>query len=188
MQTRKNLAAGMNPEQARRQARVQFGTHEEAVKDYVRDTRRLGFLETFLHDLRYALRGLRHAPVFTLTVVLTIGLGLGWNTAAFTIFNAYVLRPLAVPDPYSLYGLTWSDRVGRTHLFTWEQSQQFRNSDSPFQLAGAVNYNVRVRMDGHLAQGQLVDADYFRILGLDAVQGRTFLPEDVRAPGSEPLV
>jgi hypothetical protein len=58
-------------------------------------------------DLRYALRTLRSAPAFAITVVLTLGIGLGLNTTLFTLFNAYVLHPFAVKDPYSLYRFGW---------------------------------------------------------------------------------
>ena len=63
-------------------------------------------------DIRYALRTLRGAPAFAITVVLTLGIGLGLNTALFTLFNAYVLRPFAVKDPYSLYHFGWQTTRG----------------------------------------------------------------------------
>ena len=111
METRKNLAAGMAPE-AKPQRRTSPLRTPGAVKDYVRDTHRIGFLETLLHDIRYALRGFRRAPPFALTVIGTIAIGLGWNTAAFTLFNAAFLRPIDARDPYSLYAFGWQDRTG----------------------------------------------------------------------------
>ena len=98
MQTRKNVAAGMNAREAARRARVQFGGVELA-KEECRDVSGIGWIETLLQDVRYALRGFRRTPGFALTVVATIALGLGLNTTLFTIFNAYVLRPVAVRDP-----------------------------------------------------------------------------------------
>ena len=98
MQTRKNRAAGMDAREAARRARVQFGGVEQA-KEECRDARGIGWIETLLQDVRYALRGFRRTPGFALTVVATIALGLGLNTTLFTIFNAYVLRPVAVRDP-----------------------------------------------------------------------------------------
>ena len=95
MQYRKNLAAGMSSEEARRDAVRRFGT-DAAVKEACRDERRISVIETLFRDIRYALRGFRRAPLFALTVIATISLGLGINTAVFTIFNAYVLRPIAV--------------------------------------------------------------------------------------------
>lgn len=126
METRKNLAAGMAPEQAARAARLHFGTDPGAVKDYVRDTHGIGFLETLLHDIRYALRGFRRAPPFALTVIGTIAIGLGWNTAAFTLFNAAFLRPIDARDPYSLYAFGWQDRTGNGTPVTWRQLDELR--------------------------------------------------------------
>ena len=79
-----------------------------------------------LRDLRYALRTLRSAPAFALSVVLTLGIGLGLNTTLFTLFNAYVLHPFAVKDPYSLYRFGWeTTRASRSGL-SWEQVQDLR--------------------------------------------------------------
>src|SRR5690242_16810080 len=102
MEARKNVATGMNEAEARRQAQARFGPGA-LVKEECRDQRRITFVETLLQDIRYALRGFRRSPAFVLTVIATIALGLGINAAVFTIFNAYVLRPAAVRDPYSLY-------------------------------------------------------------------------------------
>ena len=106
MQARKNQQSGMSETEARRHALLQFG-RTGAIKEACRDERRIGFIETARQDIRYAARGLRRSPTFAMVVIATIGLGLGFNTAAFTIFNAYALRPLAVSDPYSLYQVYW---------------------------------------------------------------------------------
>src|SRR6266852_1038804 len=120
MQTRKYRAAGMNSREAARRARVQFGGVELA-KEECRDARGIGWIESLLQDTRYALRGFRRTPGFALTVVATIALGLGLNTTVFTFFNTYVLQPLNVSDPYSLYSFTWLNRKGDGHLFTWQE-------------------------------------------------------------------
>src|SRR5690349_19524445 len=87
LQTRKNLAAGMSATEAARIARIQFGGATQVAEE-CRDGRGITLITTMLHDMRYALRGFRRTPVFVLTVVAAIGLGLGLNTALFTIFNA----------------------------------------------------------------------------------------------------
>src|SRR5947199_9724990 len=81
---------------------------------------------SMLQDLRFALRGFRRAPAFVATVVLTIALGLGLNTSVFTIFDAYVLRPLAIRDPGSLYEVSFQDRRGWGQSLSWQQYQDVR--------------------------------------------------------------
>src|SRR5258708_941096 len=187
MQTRKNVEAGMNAREAARRARVQFGGVEQA-KENCRDARGIGFIETLLQDVRYALRGFRRTPGFALTVVATIALGLGLNTTLFTIFNAYVLRPVAVRDPYSLYLFTWMNRKGDGHEFTWQELQDFRRQNSAFSEVMGVNHVSFARLRGHMLFGNLVTGNYFHMLGVNAALGRTLLPEDAAAPGSEPVV
>src|SRR5260221_5018729 len=98
-----------------------------------------------LKDLRYALRTLRNAPAFGLTVVLTLGIGLGLNTTLFTLFNAYVLHPFAVRDPHSLYQLGWTTARSSRAAFTWEQYQEIRSQASVFDDAiGFVPFLARV--------------------------------------------
>ena len=88
--------------------RLQFGTDPGAVKDYIRDQRRIGFLETLFADVCYALRGFRRTPLFALTVIGTIAIGLGWNTAAFTIFSATMLRPI---DARRILSMPWAGKA-----------------------------------------------------------------------------
>src|SRR6476620_10925732 len=87
MQIRRNLESGMSQAEARRHAAVQFGGLQ-LVKEQCRDKRGIGFIDTLSQDVRYALRGFRRTPGFALTVVVTIGLGLGLNTTLFSFFNA----------------------------------------------------------------------------------------------------
>jgi putative ABC transport system permease protein len=85
----KNRQAGLSEAESRREALLQFG-RPGAVKEECRDQRRIGLIETLRQDVRYAVRGFRRSPAFALTVMATISLGLGVNTAAFTIFNASI--------------------------------------------------------------------------------------------------
>src|SRR5690349_20582261 len=117
MQARKHRAAGFSEADAMSRARIEFG-NLELVKEDARDVRGVRPLEDFIADVRYGVRGLLRAPVFSLSVILTIGLGVGLNTSVFTIFNAYVLRPFDIQDPYSLYSLQWLDRSGHVREFS----------------------------------------------------------------------
>jgi macrolide transport system ATP-binding/permease protein len=186
METRKNIATGMRPVEARRKVKLQFGGLEQ-VKEECRDMRGLRFIETISQDVRYALSGFRRTPGFVLTVVATIALGLGLNTALFTIFNAYVLQPLRVSDPYRLYQFTWADRNLEGHRFSWQEFRDFQRQNPAFSDVAAFNRVSFTRVEGHLMWGHLVTGNYFQMLGVSAIRGRTLLPEDAEVPGSTPV-
>ena len=181
MQARKNVALGIPEAEALRAARAQFG-HATSTRELCRDERRIGFLETLFQDIRYAVRSFRRAPTFSLTVIATIGLGLGVNAAVFTLFNAYVLRPLAVRDPYSLYLFQYRDRVGKLHNLTTRQLQQLQSANSPAieEVHGVVGLPVRV--NGRQCFSEFVSPNYFRMLGVSAIVGRTLVPDDASNP------
>jgi predicted permease len=187
MEARKNQEAGMDVADARRSAAIQFGGLAQ-VKEECRDVRGLRFLETLIQDTRYALRGFRRTPGFALTVVATIGLGLGLNTTLFSFFNAYVLRPLAVRDPHQLYRFTWINRSGAGHRFTWEEYRDFAAQNPALSEVVGVDRQAFARVDGHLMLGHLVTGNYFQVLGVDALMGRTLWPEDAESPGGAPVV
>jgi macrolide transport system ATP-binding/permease protein len=98
MQIEDNLRSGMTPTDARRAALIQSGGIE-AAKEAYRDRRGLPLLEHFLQDCRYAVRALQMSPGFTLTALLTLALGIGANTAIFSLLDAFLFRPLPVKDP-----------------------------------------------------------------------------------------
>jgi putative ABC transport system permease protein len=182
MQVRKHMRAGMGPAEARRRARAEFGSVELA-KDDARDVRSFPWLEDVLQDIRISLRGFVRTPVFAITVLLTISLGLGLNTAVFTAFDAYVLRPFAVRDPHGLVDFVWRDHRGFTHALTWPQYQRFRERNPAFSESFAY-MNMVARLDGEPVFGQFVTGDYFDRLGVSPALGRTFLPSDASAPGA----
>src|SRR5579864_3745293 len=186
MERRKNAAAGISEAEAARLARVHFGGVEQA-KEECRSIRGTQLIETVLQDMRYALRTFQRTPGFALTVIGTIALGLSLNTALFTIFNAYVLRPLSIHDPYSLYSFTRVNRAGQGHAFTWREFESFRKNNPAFSEVAAQRF-LFARVDGHPMMGELVTGNYFQMLGVGAAIGRTLLPEDSLAPGRDPVI
>src|SRR5580704_1802815 len=98
MLTEENIQRGMSADEARRAAKIALGGAEQ-VKEAVRDQRGFPLLETFLADVRFGLRMLRKNPGLTAVVVLTLALGIGPNTAIFSMVNSMLLRPLPVADP-----------------------------------------------------------------------------------------
>jgi predicted permease len=139
-------------------------------------------LETLTMDVRYALRGIRRAPLFSANVAATIGLGLGVLCSALTILNAYVLRPINLPDPEALYALSWDTATVQRHPFRlsdFEAASQ--SSESPFALTAAQS--ALVMKDGVPLPGMLVSGSYFNVLGMQPVLGRLLTPGDAPAPG-----
>lgn len=182
MQVRKHIETGLGPAEARQRARAEFGSVELA-KDDARDVRSFRWFEDFRQDVRIAARGFVRAPLFALTVVLTIALGLGLNTAVFTAFDAYVLRPFAVRNPHALADYVWHDRKGYAHALTWPGLQQMRRDNTAF--AETFGYmNMLARVGGQPVFGQFVTGNYFSMLGVGPALGRTLQPEDVMTPGA----
>jgi hypothetical protein len=103
------IAEGVSSDEARDAARRAFG-NVAFVKERFYETSRWIWLDQFAHDLRYAWRQLRHSPSFVATTVVTLAVALGLLTIAFTVFNAYWLRPLAVRDPGGLHVIAWRSR------------------------------------------------------------------------------
>ena len=183
MAARKNAAMGSD---AARLARVRFGGID-SVKEECRTVRGTQLLESTLRDIKYALRGFRRSPLFVLTVVGTISLGLGLNTALFTLFDNFVLRPLPVRDPHSLYEFGWADRAGHGQPFSWREFENFSKDNPAFSEITAVR-GFFARSEGRPLSGTLVTGNYFRMLGGVAALGRTLIPEDASAPGREPVI
>ena len=183
----RNVRSGMSPADARLAARRSFGNvaqHKEAVRDSWGVA--AAWADEAGQNLRFALRSFRHSPAFVATVVLTIALGLGLNTSAFTVFDAYVLRPLAVRDAGSLYEVKFRNARNRVQQLSWLQYQQFRAL--PIASEAFAYGFIFARSDRRTLIGEAVTGEAFRVLGGRPILGRPLLPEDAEPPSGENVV
>jgi predicted permease len=145
-------------------------------------------MNSFLQDFRYALRRLRKTPGFTVIAVLTLALGIGANTAIFTVIDAVLLRPLPYRDPGKLVLL--SEHTPRFPLLSvsYQNFVDWRDQSHSFTAVGGVrNFGVTLTGSGEPERltAQMLNANIFDLLGVQAYRGRTFLAEDDKqgAPG-----
>ena len=148
-------------------------------------------LDTLIKDLRYAIRMLWKSPVFTLAVVLSLALGIGANTAIFSLINAVMWRTLPVNDPESLVLLTHSRGSDFTGGFTYQQYRIMRQASGGFtELAAWSSARLNVSVDGSVeptTEGQLVSGNYFSLLGVSPIAGRAISAEDDVVPNGHPV-
>jgi len=176
----RNIAGGMSPAAARDAARRAIGNITVAT-ERARDAWRWRLLEELGQDIAYAMRGFRRAPTFVVTVVATIGVGLGLLVTVFTLFDAYVLRPISARDPAALYEMSWHSRDRAWHAFTAEQYERLRTAALGFSQTFAFQ-NLVTRINGRPMVGQLVTGNYFDVVGVPPAIGRTLGPSDDVAP------
>jgi len=185
LQTEDNIRSGMSFEEARRAARLKFGGIE-AVKEGYRDQRGLPFIESVIADIRYAVRQLRRTPGFTLTVVITIALGIGANTAIFSMINALVLKPLPISEPDRVVFLTtrYASDPGDGHgdpsaspafFVHWRAQSSVIEHVSALTATG-MNYTGGGAPE--LWHALKMSADLFHTLRMPILMGRGFSPEE----------
>lgn len=143
-------------------------------------------------DLKYALRRLLRTPGFTAVAVLSLGLGIGANTAIFSLVNAVLIRDLPVRAPEELVEIYTSESDGYAYsTSSYPDFREIRGLDHVFaDVVGTRTFLARVERGDRpgSAFGELVSWDYFRALGVDMALGRSFLPEEDATPGSHPVV
>ena len=197
MAVERNIRQGMSPEQARREALLTFGGLEQTKETY-RERRSLPFLDTLLQDLRFAFRMLRKSPGFTAVAVLTLALGIGANTAIFSLTDQILLRNLPVPHPEQLFilrspgpnhGHTWSDVDQGAQSFSYGMYKDLRERSTVFSGLLACR-EATVNVSGHgetqVAHANLVSGNFFETLEVQPALGRLFTSTDETAPGADP--
>ena len=189
MLTDQNIRRGMNPQEARHAARREFGGLEQTKASY-NDQRGIPFLETFLQDLRFGLRVLAKNPGFTAVAILTLALGIGANTAIFSVTEAVLLRSAPFPQPAQLV-MVWED----VHLPNYQNDQDtpapgnfadWRSRNTVFSSMAAIGYrswNLTGNGEPVRIEGEAFSADIFPALQTYPILGRAFTPEE-DSPGA----
>jgi putative ABC transport system permease protein len=187
METEANREMGMTANEALLSAAKSFG-NVGSIRDLAYEIKGGGFMETVWQDLRYSARMLFKHPGFTLVAVLTLSLGIGANTAIFSIVNAVLLRPFPYQAPEQLVIVGEFAPGGSV---SYPNFVDYRDDRSVFEAASAVRSNESYNFSGagepERLQGRLVSAGFLTLLGVKPLIGRDFLPEDDR-PGANPAV
>jgi len=179
-----NVSRGMAPEEARRAARLEFGGLEQ-VKEDCRDARGTLWVETAWQDIRFAARTLRKSPGFTAAAVATLALGIGANTAIFSVVYAVLLKPLPYAAPDRLVTMTTyipqvRDRFPSLPVRAID-FVEFRKSNSVFSGMAAMeafDFSLTGAGEPERLYGARVSASLFSLLGVQPERGRGFLPEE----------
>src|SRR5215510_13458278 len=185
-----SLSRGLDPAEARNVAlRAMDGLTQR--KEECRDARRVNLIDNAIQDLRYGVRVLAKAPGFTAVAVLTLALGIGANTAIFSVIDAVLLKPLNLPDP---------DRIVQLMLFSpaWAKGQNaniaslfefniYRERREVFDQVAAYDTVKGINLTGidppEQLRRMLVSVDYFSLFGAHTVLGRTFSEQEDRPGG-----
>jgi predicted permease len=186
-----NATRGMSPEEARHAALRSLAGLEQR-KEECRDRRGVAFFDHLAQDLRYAARALRARPAFTLAAVFSLALGIGANTAVFSLVNSLLLTKLPVRDPDNLYQLIATHRVYTRNAFSYVDFQKLQtNFSAIFDDVAIFNrYDWECQMDQARlpVHGALVSGNFYQFLGVQPVIGRLFQVADDTAAGASVAV
>ena len=177
-ETERLRSSGLSPDAARLQALRTFGGVEQ-VREECRDARGTAFVDDAVRDVLYALRGFRRAPLVALTIVGTVGLGLGLVGVVFTFLNTFLFRVDQVPNIHEMFAVERPPTSGRERQpFTRAQLDALRRETSVFTDAYAELSGVDFRVDGRTLAFTFTTGNFFQVVGVNAAMGRTLTPAD----------
>jgi predicted permease len=187
-QVEKSVQSGLPLTEARRRAHITIGGSEQ-IKEECRDARGVRFLETLGQDVRYGFRMLSKSPGFSAIAVLTLGLGIGANTAIFSLVNSALFRPLYAVNPAELVSIFWGDSEGNgLSNHSYADYLDYRLESAPV-FSGLAAFTtvpanlVAGRSTEHINVG-LVSDNYFSVFGVSPIVGRSFLSEENSTTGA----
>jgi putative ABC transport system permease protein len=189
LMTAENIERGMAADAARAAARRAFGNLTR-TQENAREAWQFPKFETILQDIRYGLRGIRRSPSFSAVVILTLALGIGANTAIFSVVYSVLLRPLPYPNGERLVRLGESNARASGIAVTWVNFQHWRAESTAFEDMAAVtgaDFTLTGRGDAVLTHARLVTSDFFGLTGMTPALGRLFTDADDK-PGAAPTV
>ena len=191
MEVEEHVSRGMRPDDARRAVRRTFG-NRTLIEENARNTWRFSSLEDLLSDIVHSIRVLSKAPVFAAAAILTLGLGIGGNTAMFTVIRDVLLKPLPYADPEQLVRLAM-DNPDRNRLmpqFTPVRYAQLREESRSFLAVGAFgmseDFTLQAGSTPETLTGIHISGNFTSLLEVRPVLGRGFLPEE-DTPGGAPV-
>ncbi|HEY9285583.1 MAG TPA: ABC transporter permease, partial [Pyrinomonadaceae bacterium] len=185
-----NLAGGASREEARRAALRSFGGVEQA-REWCREARGVRLVEDLWQDVRYAARSLRKRPGFVLVAVVTLALGIGANTAIFSVVNGVLLKPLDFPDPDRLVALSETSKEVPVMSVAYPNYLDWRGSQTVFEnMAARMPAGGVLTGDGEPERitGRWVTASFFPVLGVRPAAGRFFTEDEDGAGGERVMV
>src|SRR6185312_3487169 len=178
--TDEKVAAGMSTDAARRQSLLELGGLEQ-VKEEVRGVRAGMWLEQLWQDLRFGLRTLRKSPGFASLAILTIALGIGANTAMFSVIEGVLLQKPPFSDPDRVVVVLQKQSNGNANIFSTPDFLEWKGEDTPVSQMAAGRTDSVVFGTGEQAQlitGWRLSSEAFSVLGVTPVIGRPFTPEE----------
>ena len=184
------IAAGTDPGEARRQALIEFG-RIEPMRDQCERQRPGWWIGTMLQDVRYALRGFRRNPLFTISVLVTLALGIGATTAVFSVVDRILFRSLPYADPGRIVSVGFVHSLERREFVMGRFYVEWERNQTPFSAIAAQSTMVHNcdLVEANPAQLGCISfqANFLPLFGISPVLGRNFLPEEDR-PGGPPVV
>ena len=190
-QVQVHMKSGLTREEAFRRARMSFGGIDQ-VKEECREARGVSLFEIAVQDLRHAMRMLWKSPGFTMVAVLSLALGIGANTAVFSVVHAVLMRALPYPEPHRLMLLAWQyggapqPNLSIPKMVFWKEHSTALESTAGSR--GGADRSLDTGTGREWIRTQFVTADFFRTLGVTLALGREFNSDETRPGGPQAII